>query len=166
VNVEPLRSALLSLAEANAERELAEADERAAAELRHSEQEADALVERSRAEGEAAAERAASRLRAEARTQARTIVLRARRDVYEHFVAESQAAAGRLRDDPGYPALLERLAAAARERLGDDAELEIDVPGRGGVRGRRGRRYVDYSLPVLVDDCIGRLGTRLQELWS
>ncbi|MGZ4256619.1 MAG: V-type ATP synthase subunit E family protein [Gaiellaceae bacterium] len=165
MNVEPLRSALLSLAEADAERALAEAGQRAAAEVGRSERDADAVVERARAEGEAAAEREAARVRAQARAQGRALVLRARRDVYDRFVAEAEAAALGIRGDPGYGALLERLSETVRERLGPGAQLEVDSPDGGGVRGHSGRRHVDYSLPVLVDDCLDRLGEEVQELW-
>jgi vacuolar-type H+-ATPase subunit E/Vma4 len=165
VNVEPLRNALLSLAEADAERELAEAGKRAAAEVGRSQREADAEVEHARAEGEAAAEREAARMCARARAEGRARVLRARRDVYEQFVSEAEAAALGLRGDREYAALLERLSAAVHERLGRGAQLEVDPPDSGGVRGHSGRRHVDYSLPVLVDDCLGRLAKRVQELW-
>ena len=165
MNVQPLRTALLSLAEADAERALAEADDRAAAEIGRSERAADAVVERARAEGEAAAEREAGRVRAEARTEGRALVLGARRDVYEQLVAESQAAALALRNDQAYPALLDRLTDTVRERLGAEVELELDPPGRGGVIGRRGRRRIDYSLPVLVDSCLERFAPKLEELW-
>ena len=70
-----------------------------------------------------------------------------------------------LRQADGYPALLERLARAARDQLGPDADVEVDPPGLGGVIGRAGRTSVDYTLPALVDRSIAALGDELERLW-
>jgi vacuolar-type H+-ATPase subunit E/Vma4 len=71
-----------------------------------------------------------------------------------------------LHEQPDYPALLERLSAAARSQLGDDAELVVDPPGRGGVIARRGEASVDYTLAAMADRVIDDLGADLERLWT
>lgn len=165
VDVSPLRAALLAQATADGERLLAEADEEAAAAIARAERETAALVERARAEGRAAAELEAARERRRARREAHAQLLQAQGELYDELRREASAGVLRLRGEPGYPALLERLTAAARAQLGDEVELEIDPPGRGGVVARAGSRSVDYSLPALVDRCLASLGSELERLW-
>ncbi len=166
MRLEPLHDALLAQAQAEADRLLAEARERAAALIAEAERRGAALVERARAEGAAAAAMAGAHDHARARRRARTAVLVARRELYDELCRQATAAARRLRDDPGYRALLERLSAAAREQLGEDAVLEVDPVGAGGVRGAKRGRHVDYTLDALVERCLGRLGGRVEELWA
>src|ERR1035437_5695471 len=71
-----------------------------------------------------------------------------------------------LRGGRGYPELLQRLAAAARRDLGEDAEVEIDPPGLGGVRARAGSRRVDYTLASLADRRVEDLGPLLARRWG
>jgi vacuolar-type H+-ATPase subunit E/Vma4 len=166
MNVEPLREAMLGLARADAERIAAEAEARASAALAEAGTWADELVARARAEAEAAAAaETASELR-RARDEGRTRVLRARRAVYDELRREAHAAALALRGDPDYPELLERLAAAARRTLGEDAEVLLDPPGVGGVVARAGGRRVDLTLPTLVERCLSSLGPELEGLWG
>ena len=92
-------------------------------------------------------------------------VLEARRAVYEDFRRAAVEAVLALRSEDGYAALLARLSDDARDALGEDAELEVDPDGVGGVRARAGRRSVDLTLPTLAEGCTTRLGGRLEELW-
>jgi hypothetical protein len=78
----------------------------------------------------------------------------------------AREAALELRERPDYPELLECLSDAARSQLGDDAELEVDLPGRGGVIGRRGNASVDYTLPAMADRTIDEMGVALERLWA
>jgi len=166
VNVEPLRQAVLALARADAERIAAEAETRAGSMLAEAGAHADELVARARVQAEAAADAEAASERSRARSEARTLVLGARRAVYDELRREAHAGALALRGDPDYPALLDRLAAAAREALGEEAEVVLDPPGLGGVAARAGGRRVDLTLPTLVDRCLNDLGSELAELWA
>ncbi len=165
MNVSPLRAAVLGQAEAEVDVVLADADRRAAAELARAQAEAEAQLGQARTEGERAGELETARDRALAHREARRLVLEARRSVYEEFRRETRAAALSLRGTDAYPALLEGLAKAARDQLGDGAELEIDPLDAGGVRGRARNRGVDYTLPALADRCIAALGAELEGLW-
>lgn len=163
MNLQPLRTSLLDRARAEAQSVLDAArreagDRRAAARA-----EAGAVLRRAVADCDAAAGAARARRRLRARRQARAIVLRARRDAYEELRTGAQAAVADLRVQPGYAQLRERLAAAARDQLGADAELT--EPAGGGVVARAGERLVDYSLPAMVERCLANLGPELEELW-
>jgi vacuolar-type H+-ATPase subunit E/Vma4 len=166
VAVDPLRAGFLDEARADAERVRAEADRQVAAMRAEAEQRGRALVDQARAEGVATAAIAGRQDRAAARRRARAIVLAAKRDLYEELCLQAQAAARSLCDDPGYPELLGRLTMAVRAQLGEDALLEVDPPGAGGVRGSSGARHVDYTLDALVERCLERLGGGLERLWS
>jgi vacuolar-type H+-ATPase subunit E/Vma4 len=165
VGLDPVREALLAQTRAEAEGLVSQARARAAAQVAQAEEEAGALIARARAEGEAAAELQAAAELADARRRARTLVLEAKRDVYEDLRREAQAAAQRLRGEPGYEELVGRLAILVRERLGPDFEVELDPPG-GGIVARAGNRRLDCSLPALVERCLAQHAVELERLWS
>lgn len=165
VAAEPLRDAILGDARAEAQRVLARADEQAAAKLRDAEERGRTLVEQARADGVAAAGIAGSHEEARARRVARAAVLAARRELYEELTRRARSAAQGLRQEAGYPTLLERLTRAARAQLGPGAELEVDPPDAGGVRASNGGRHVDYTLDALAGRCLERLGAGVEGLW-
>jgi len=164
--VDSLRATFLDEARADAARARAEGDRQIAAMHAEAEERGGALVEQARAEGIAAAEIVGRQDQAAARRRARAIVLAAKRELYEELCRQARAAARSLRDDPAYPALLEQLTATVRAQLGEDAVLEVDPPGAGGVRGSSGARHVDYTLDALTERCLGRIGGGLERLWS
>lgn len=163
--LDPLRASFLGQAAAVAERRLADAAAEGRDRVAAAERKAAAIVAAARREGEEEARRETARGLAAAERRGRELVLQARRDVYDAFRREAHEAARALRDDPAYPALLERLARAAATQLGEEAQLERDPPGIGGVRAREGRRAVDYSLDALADRCLDTLGADVEELW-
>lgn len=165
MNIAPLRTALLSLAEAEAEFLTADAAARAAQEISDAEAEVTALVDRTRTKGEAAARREAVRIVGRARSQGRALVLAAQREVYDELRRRTFAAVQELRADPAYDRLLERLEAVARARLGAEVSVEIDPPEIGGVRASSGPRRIDLSLPALAERCLAGLGSELERLW-
>jgi vacuolar-type H+-ATPase subunit E/Vma4 len=165
MSLDPVREALLVEARTEADRLVSEAEARATTQVAHAEEEKAALVRRARAEGEAAAELEAASELTQARRRARALVLEARRAVYEDARREAHAAAQRLRLQPRYQQLLDRLAAQVKEELGPDAELELDPP-EGGVLGRLGNRRVDHTLPASVERCLGERGDDLERLWA
>lgn len=165
MNLEPLRRALHTEAQAGAEQrrdEVATACDRivAAAEARGRR-----LARQGRLEGGQAAEREAGRRRAAATRRGREIVLTAQRRQLETLRREAREAVQDARLDPRYPRLLERLEQAVRAQLGADAEVDIDPPDVGGVIGRHGSRSVDYTLPRLVDRVVDAMGEDVEELW-
>jgi hypothetical protein len=166
VNLEPLREAVLEQARTDSARIRAEASARAAETVGLAEREGVAGVEQARAEGTAAGRSRGGRELAAARREARRLVLEAKRDLHDELRARARAAALAVREEAGYPALLEALSAAARRQLGEHAVLEIDPPDAGGVRAAAGGRSVDYTLVALTDRCLEKLGRRIEELWA
>jgi len=86
--------------------------------------------------------------------------------VLEEARARAREAALGLRENPGYPELLERLKRTAIAQLGSEAELEIDPPSVGGVIARAGSVRVDYTLPALAERELEALDGELEGLWS
>jgi len=165
MNLAPLRSALLSAAEAEANAAAVAAAKEAAAELSLAEAQIAGLLDGARTEAESAVGRETSRILGRARSDAGRAVLGAQRDLYDELCARAKTAALELRHDPGYAGLLVRLQAIARARLGDDATLDVDPPDAGGVRGFSGSRHVDLSLPALAERALASLGPELERLW-
>lgn len=166
MNLGPLRRALLSAAEVEADSTARAAATEAAGELSLAEARVADVLARVRAEAADAAAREALRVVGRARSDAGGIVLRARRDAYDELCARVTEAALELRHDPGYGRLLETLQASARALLGEDAILEIDPPGVGGVRASSGSRYVDLSLPALAKRSLDSFGPELELAWQ
>ncbi len=165
MTLEPLRHALRAETDAEVQRRLSAVEAECARTVAEAEASAQALASEGRREGERAAAQEAVRRRAAATRRAREIRLQAQRLQVEELQRRSREAVLRLREDSRYPELLDRLACAAREQLGPDAELELDPPGLGGVIGRRGRVSVDYTLPTLADRAIASFDDELERLW-
>ena len=115
----------------------------------------------------AAAERDAAVLadetRARARRQARSIVLAAQGCAFDLLRAQARRAVRTLRDDPGYPDLVARLGAAARDRLGTDATVRQHPDG--GVLAEAGDRRLALTLDAAADRAVDGLGAAVEELW-
>ena len=166
MTLEPLREALIATARGDAESVRAEAAATAAAEIAAARSDAERAVGRARAEARERAELEVRSRRAAQRREARGRILRARREAYDALHEDAVAAVLRLRDDPGYEALLDRLEASARELLGPDATVERDPSGVGGVIAHDGRRSIDATLPALAASGLEALGSRVEELWA
>jgi V/A-type H+-transporting ATPase subunit E len=166
VNLEPLRRALSAETVAAADRRRSEVTAECERIVAEAEAGAHELSHEARVEGERAAAREGARRRAAADRRARETRLAARRGLVDELRRRAREAALELRERPDYPELLERLSDAARSQLGDDAELEVDLPGRGGVIGRRGNASVDYTLPAMADRTIDEMGVALERLWA
>jgi vacuolar-type H+-ATPase subunit E/Vma4 len=162
----PAHDALLTDARATAHHAATEARAEVRERLATAAREADELIANERAHGEAEGREQGAVEEGVARTLARLDVLAARREGYEALRRGAREAALELRDTPDYGALLERLAAAARRDLGEDAQLELDPPAAGGVRASRGSRRVDYTLVALADRCVEGLGPKVRRLWT
>lgn len=166
VSFAPLRDALLADAHRRVASLQAEAAARVESELAVARAEADALVARARAEAQQRAELDVQRRCSAQRRDAQGRILRARRQAYESLREEAIAAALRLRGEPGYEALLDRLEADARARLGPGATIERDPAGVGGVIARDGQRLIDATLPALAEHALEELGTEVETLWA
>ena len=165
MNADRLRATLLVGAEREAESLVASAEAHAVDERERARADAEVAVGRAGAEGREAGELESARSRALARRRASRLVLEARQAVYADFRREALEAVLALRSEDGYAALLDRLSDEARKTLGEGAEVEVDPDDVGGGRARAGRRSLDLTLPALADDCMARLGGRLEELW-
>lgn len=166
MSVDPAAGALLADARATAERMLAQAQQQAQERVGEAERTAAAMIARAREQGEADGRLEAAHEQAREGILARGDVLRAQREAYDELRRRCRAQVLALREEAGYAALLERLAASARAQLGPGAELEIDPPDAGGVRARAGSRRLDLTLVALADDCVRELGPALRGLWA
>ena len=166
MNLEPLRRALRAETEAAADRRRSEVAAECERIVAEAEDGAHELSHEARVEGERAAAREAARRHAAAARRARETMLATRRSLVDELRRRAREAVLELRAQSDYPELLERLSDAARSQLGDDAELEVDPPGRGGVIGRRGDASVDYTLPSMADRTIDEMGVALERLWA
>ena len=166
MSLETARDALLADARSRAQEIVVQAETEAAEHIESARRRADALVAAARAQGEADGRPEAAREEAVHRFSARMTVLGAQRESHDELRRRARSAVIALRQEAGYPALLERLAAAARRDLGDSAQLQIDPPELGGVLATEGTRAVDYTLVALAERCVDGLGPRLAALWT
>jgi vacuolar-type H+-ATPase subunit E/Vma4 len=160
----PVRTYLLRQARAEADRIAGEARRTAAAILRQARHAADAAVALASAQGRADAAPAAAAEQALARDQARSILLGARRQAYQDLRAQVLAEVGGLRTEPGYEALLSRLATIATRAAGPGAA--VTVQPEGGVVARSGDIVVDCTLPRLAIRAVDELGDQVRQLWT
>jgi vacuolar-type H+-ATPase subunit E/Vma4 len=160
----PVREGLLAAARADADATAAAAEADAAAVVSDARAQAGAILDEARARGERDALVLEARERARARREARSTVLKAQRDAYEHLRRAARAAARRLRADPGYPALVADLTARARTELGPGAVVR-EHPDGGVVAEAPGRR-LDGTLDALADRALADLGPEVQGLWA
>jgi vacuolar-type H+-ATPase subunit E/Vma4 len=162
--LEPVRAWLLAAAHAEAERLVAEAAADAEGLLAGARGEADAILADARAQGIAEGSALAAAEQARARRLARRLVLEAERRAYEELRERSRAAVRALRQDPGYPALRERLARLALAAAGPGARVS-EHPDGGVVAEAPGVR-VDCTLDGLAERAIVALGGEVAKLWA
>ena len=155
---------MLDDASAEAERVVTAARDDADGRVEVARNEVRAAVEQARSRAAAARAASAEVAVGEARRQAHRVVLRARADVWYELVDRVVAAVDELRDDPRYPALLDHLAARARDQLGADATVEEHPDG--GIVARCGTRRVDYRLPVLARRALTRVTSEEVGPWT
>jgi vacuolar-type H+-ATPase subunit E/Vma4 len=162
--LEPVRQNLLDCARADAEHEVAEAQQEAEAVLAAARNQAAQLAEAAGAAGRAAAETVSAQRRAALQRELRGEVLAARRDIYQQWCRRSTEAVLRLRDEPAYPQWAAALRAAARAILGADAQLgEHPV---GGVVAEAGQRRIDLSLAGIAARMLDDTTAQPDEPWS
>lgn len=160
----PLHSELLRRAEADADRTLAEAEAEARDVVERAEREARGILDDARTAGAAEATTARAAERARTRRVHQSAILAAQRNAYEQLGSRATEAVGRLRDEPGYPALRMRLAARATDILGADAVVTED-PAGGIVAEVAGRR-LDLTLTAFAARALERVEVGVDGLWS
>jgi len=165
-SVEPARAALLADTRERAEQLLQRAEAQARERTAQAQHDADELIARAREQGLAEGRAQAARDAGRDRMLTRWDVLAAQRAAYEELRERVRTEVMALRDQSGYAELLGQLTAAAHRDLGEDAEIELDPAGRGGVRARAGSREVDYTLTSLAERCVRDLGSSLAQLWA
>lgn len=166
MTLDPVRESLLADAHAAAERVRSQAAADARKRVAQARRRAGELVATARRRGAAEGRLEAAVEEANARVRARGQVLAARREAYDELRRAAHDAVLRLREEPDYDDLLERLVQAARRDLGPACEVELDPPGAGGVRASAGTRRINLTLAALADRCIGDLGPAVRRLWS
>jgi len=121
--LEPLRNALLNRARHEADAVEATMRSRAASELDAAIAAAAQATERARLQGLAEAARTLAADDAACRRQARTMLLAARRSVYDELRARTHDEVARLRDEPVYRELHDAMANAGRSTIGLNATV-------------------------------------------
>jgi len=162
--LQPVRRHLLDCARADAEREIADAQQEAERVLAAARDEAGQLAETARAAGWDAAEAARAQRRAALQRELRGAVLAARRDVYQRWCRRGTEAVLRLRDDPSYPRWAATLRTVAQATLGADAQLREHPTG--GVVAEAGQRSIDLSLAGIAAWVLDDTTAQLDEPWS
>jgi vacuolar-type H+-ATPase subunit E/Vma4 len=160
--LEPVRAAMLRRAAEQADRITGQARDSAQAVVAEARRVADAALAQARAEGDAQARPVAAAQLNRSRRAARSVALGARLAAHDEIAGRIRSAILRLRDEPGYPELRDRLARAAGQAAGPQAEVS-EHPA-GGVVARAGGVVVDCSLPRLADRVVEALGPRIAGL--
>jgi hypothetical protein len=162
----PVLDLLMRTARANAVKAVAAAEADSSDRLERSRAEAAALLAKARADGEAAAERASAVAVGAARREGRETTLAAHRRAYEALrLGIREALADRVESTEG-AALLSRLEALARGRLGPNASVLRLDDGRIGVSGTDGKRSLELTVDRLVERELAALGDRVEGLWQ
>lgn len=160
----PVREHLLGQARDEADRMVAAARAEADRIVAAAHSDVEHAVGQAVAQGAADAASLAAAERSRGRALAQAIVLGAQREAYDELCRRIRVEADGLRDEPGYPLLLARLAALAARTAGPDAT--ISYPQAGGVLARSGQAVVDCSLPRLAGRAVLVLGDQVRDLWE
>jgi vacuolar-type H+-ATPase subunit E/Vma4 len=162
----PLDTALSAAAQRDAEASIAEAHERVEAIGKETDAKVRGIASSAAAEGDAAAARESAHRLVAAKRRGRRHVLEAQRAAYDALVEASLDALSRVREQPEYAALQERLALAATAVLGKDARLQRDPDDLGGLVAKSDGRSVNLTLPALVGRCVTGMGRDVSRLWE
>lgn len=160
----PVRAYLLDTARREASRILEAARAEAEEIIEQTRRAGDEGVASARSEGQATGASLGAAERNRGRSQARSIVLAARRAAEVRLREQVIAAVARLPDEAGYAGLVARLSWLAAAAAGPGAT--VTPSPAGGVVARSGQVVVDCSLPRLADQAIDALGGRVRELWT
>lgn len=162
--LEPVRRALLDDAADEVASIVAAAEADAQELMDEARTEVEHAVDRARRRAASSAAAAAEQQLTAARRRARAELFHARSEIWHEVVDRVRLAAGRLPDDPRYPALEAHLEQLARGQLGDDALIEHDPAG--GFEASAGGRRVDYRMPTVADRALASVIDEAVALWS
>jgi vacuolar-type H+-ATPase subunit E/Vma4 len=160
----PVRDALLSRAQDQAERVRRAAENDAAKAVADAGRRAATIAADARLAGCAEGEAAAKAGQARARREARALVLAARREAFEELRRRVRHEVRALRDDPCYPRLIERLTRLAEAGAGG-ATVTVEHLD-GGVEAWAPGTRVDLSADALADHAITELDGKVARLWE
>ncbi|BBX82643.1 hypothetical protein [Mycolicibacterium aubagnense] len=160
----PLSAELLHRADAEADRILADANTEAHNVHARADRDARDIIDNARAAGAAEASLARAAEQARTRRAQHSDILAAQRSAYEQLRVRASDAVHRLRDEPEYPALRERLAARAGQILGADTVVTEDAGG--GIIAQAAGRRLDLSLTAFAARAFERIETDIDGLWS
>jgi cell division septum initiation protein DivIVA len=160
----PVRAYLLDTARREASRILETARAEAEVVIGQARRAAEEAVAAATSDGQATGASLGIEERNQGRSQARSIVLAARRAAEVRLREQVMAAVARLPEEAGYADLVARLSRLATDAAGPGATVTSSPAG--GVVARSGQVVVDCSLPRLADQAIDALGGRVKELWG
>jgi hypothetical protein len=156
----PVRQALLGAARIEADRLRTTAEQERERKLTTARQRANRIRAEARDRGQADADEAGATDEAVAGRAGRHLILRARRDAYEHL---RQAVEYRVAGWMAEPAVDAELRARVAGALGPGISLAA-IPG--GLAGTTGGRRVEITASALTDEALQELGTSAEKLWQ
>ncbi|WP_067453163.1 hypothetical protein [Actinomadura macra] len=162
--IAPVRDALLGRAREQAADVRASGEREAAALLATARAEAARILDEARAAGRADGAAAAAAERSRTRSEARTVVLAARRQAYGELCRRVRAEVRERCTGASGPETVRRLTTLARRRLGPAAET-AEAPG-GGLVARTAHAELDLSADVLAERAVAALGAEVARLWD
>jgi vacuolar-type H+-ATPase subunit E/Vma4 len=165
-DLQPVRTALLDDARADADRILAAATRDADALVASAEKRANREVEKARRSNAESTAALLERALARAEADGQAGILRTESELHRRLIEGVRTAALGLRTDSRYPALLDHLETLTREQLGEEVLITRDPPDGGGVRGAAGQRRVDYTLTALADRALDALADEVAQPWT
>jgi vacuolar-type H+-ATPase subunit E/Vma4 len=162
----PAIDALLRAARAGAASAVANSDADAASRVERASADAATIIAQARADGAAAAEHASSAAVTAAQREGREAILGAQRRAYEALRQAVHAELGRRIESSDGVAMLARLEALARARIGAKATVQRLDDGRIGVRATDGKRNLDLPVDRFVEHELAGMGDRIAALWQ
>jgi len=162
----PAVDAVMRAAHAAAATAVATSHADATGQLASARAEAASILAQARADGTAAAEHAATAAVTAAQRAAREAVLAAHRRAYDALRHAIHDEVARRIESADGVAMLLRLEALARERIGPNATIRRLDDGRIGVRASDGNRSLDLAVDRFVEDELAGFGDRIAALWQ
>jgi vacuolar-type H+-ATPase subunit E/Vma4 len=156
---------MLSAARCSAATAISASSARAASRLDGAHNDAAKILADARADGAATARYATTAIVTTAKRESREAILAAQRRAYEALRQGVREELARLVESSEGVAMLLRLEALARTRLGPNATVERLNDGRVGVRATDGSRNLDVPVDRFVDSELAGLGDRIAALW-
>jgi vacuolar-type H+-ATPase subunit E/Vma4 len=161
----PAIAAMMNAVHSDAATAAAAVDADSASRLGRARADAATILAGARADGAAVAQHATTATVIAAKREGREAILGAQRRAYDALRHAVRSELARVIDSPNGVALVARLEALARERLGPNAIVERLDDGRVGVRATDGSRSIDVPVDRFIDREIAACGDRIAALW-